>query len=105
MLHFEVGLGFLVVAALQILPEWAFAVAGVLILLHYSEAFCCSPTSKYLSNVMDENEFTEYIHCLQGADPNINFTIQNYHYETRTRVVAESARAHSLKLVGKKKNI
>jgi hypothetical protein len=56
---------------------------GVLYLLYWIEFFR-SKCLAYLRHVMSESEFSRYVEKMQQNRPTIGFTIQNYHYETRT---------------------
>eukprot|EP00931_Biecheleriopsis_adriatica_P025363 TRINITY_DN15599_c0_g1_i6.p1 TRINITY_DN15599_c0_g1~~TRINITY_DN15599_c0_g1_i6.p1 ORF type:complete len:600 (-),score=117.14 TRINITY_DN15599_c0_g1_i6:11-1810(-) len=55
-----------------------------LYVVYLAEAFFFSKTSKYLTNVMNEEDFARYLLKVQKAAPSIGFTIQNWHYETHT---------------------
>jgi len=66
-----------------------FVVLGIFFYAFYwVEVMCMSKCAQYLNNIMSENEFTQYVKQMQNADPNIRFSIQNYHMEWRTEQVA-----------------
>jgi len=67
-----------------------YAVGALCIICYWIECFCASKTMKYLSNIMDQKEFSAYIVSLQSANPACRFSIQNYHMETRTRTTTDS---------------
>jgi len=46
---------------------------------------CCSDTKNILSNIKSAKEVQIYLDSLSNQSPKINFWIQNYHYEQRTR--------------------
>jgi len=69
---------------------WMIPVGALCIIWYWIECFCKSKTMKYLSNIMDEKEFSAYIVSLQSANPACSFSIQNYHMETRTRTTRDS---------------
>ena len=56
---------------------------------YYIEAFCCSKAKAYLSHILSEEEFLDFVRRVQTSDPTKTFSIQNYHYETRTRTVTD----------------
>eukprot|EP00930_Biecheleria_cincta_P064706 TRINITY_DN50340_c0_g1_i1.p1 TRINITY_DN50340_c0_g1~~TRINITY_DN50340_c0_g1_i1.p1 ORF type:complete len:617 (-),score=120.47 TRINITY_DN50340_c0_g1_i1:128-1978(-) len=76
-----------IVGLLQVLQEEGgiplLAAGGVLYLAYLIESLCLSKTSKYLTNVMSEAEFAQYMEQVQKAAPRIDFTIQNWHWEER----------------------
>ena len=59
-------------------------IIGILLYwFHVMHTLCKSKTSKYLYWIMSELDFQGYVKELQAAEPQIQWTIQNYHYETK----------------------
>ncbi|CAJ1377135.1 unnamed protein product [Effrenium voratum] len=107
------GLGMILFGALvawaHILPverDTGLTLLGIGVFLyffHVLEALCGSKTSKYLSWVLSETQFQDYVKELQEARPLIRWSIQNYHYEEhrsrdkdgRERVERKRVNTHS----------
>jgi len=64
-------------------------VGGALVLIYLLEGFVLSTTFRALNTIMSEEELVAYIKNLQEATPEITFTIQNWHSETRQRRVTD----------------
>jgi hypothetical protein len=66
-----------------------YTIGLLLYLQHLVESMCMAKTAAYLRNIMSEKEFTQHIDGLQQEDPKIDFHIECYHWETKTRTVSD----------------
>jgi len=66
-----------------------FMAAGCAYFLYLCEALCCSKTSQYLRNICCEASFIKFVAKVQESNPEVGFSIQNWHNETRTSTDSE----------------
>jgi hypothetical protein len=79
----------LVIAGFVVGQNYLIGIGVAAYLVHLCVTGCLNKASRYLSNVMNEKQFHDYIVAAQQAPPCLKWTIQCYHYETRTRTVTD----------------